>query len=160
LVATSSSRPSISWWCIDADVADETYDRANVKPDRSDLPLPCAKPCPPAASTTDALRAVVLSWCREASAPSRTVLCTPSKSTEAWVVTALFPGDGAVKKGIECFADPEQRLTQQPKRVRIEKSVRDYRGKAAKMDDAWSIAVGRLTELERFQVEVRAAIDA
>src|SRR5580658_10598329 len=70
---------------LDADVAgeDPANDATDPIPELAGR-LPCEQPCPPASATTGALRAVMSSWLGEAETPPRTVLCTPSKSTEAW----------------------------------------------------------------------------
>src|SRR6266545_3925071 len=75
---------------------------------------PCVQPCPPPSASTNPLRQVLLRWLSESDMPPRTVLCTPSKSMEAWVVAALFPHDAAVNRGIECWPNPENMLAQQP----------------------------------------------
>jgi len=50
------------------------------------------RPCPPAADTADALRAVILnSWLGLPTHPPFLVITNPSLSTEAWVVAALDP---------------------------------------------------------------------
>lgn len=145
---------------LDADVADVTYQSGSLTPDANDERLPCALPCPPASATTNALRAVLLSWCGETAAPGKTVICMPSKSTEAWVVAALFPGDAALAKGIECYANIESRLSQQPKRTRIRKSQTDYLKRSSALASAWPglTAPGSLGEALRFQRETLAAI--
>ena len=147
---------------LDADVADMTYGSGSVTPGAGDGKLPCTFPCPPASATTDALRAVLLSWCGEAGAPPKTVICMPSKSTEAWVVAALYPGDLAMRRGIECWPDAESRLAQQPKGRRIRKTPRDYRDRAVQIGKAWPrlAARGSLDEALRFEHELRAAISA
>jgi len=91
---------------LDADVAGMEYGHGSIVPAAGDGPLPCERPCPPVRDTTDLLRAVLLSWCGEMAVPPRTVICMPSKSTEAWVVAALFPDDRAVRIAIECLANP------------------------------------------------------
>src|SRR5208283_5212656 len=69
---------------LDADVADEDPANQRVDPIPSLAGvLPCARDCPPASATTHPLRRVLLSWAGETQAPRQTVLCTPSKSTEA-----------------------------------------------------------------------------
>jgi hypothetical protein len=145
---------------LDADVAESSYAEGGIEPLPSDGALPCHMPCPPASDTTDALRAVMLSWFREAAVPPRTVVCMPSKSTEAWVVAALFPRDRAMKDGIECHRDPESRLSQQPKAQRLRKAVRDYQDHAADIETSWSrLASPRgLGEAARFELELRAAM--
>jgi len=145
---------------LDADVAGFQYDDGTIAPEATDGALPCHKPCPPPADTTDSLRAVLLSWCGEDATPARTVVCMPSKSTEAWVVAALFPNDQAMSNGIECYPNPESRLGQQPKANRIRKKKREYQRRTKDMEDAWPrlAAQGNLGEAQRFQVEFFAAV--
>lgn len=81
---------------MDADVAEKTYEGGKIADAVNDLP--CVKPCPPASNTTNALRAVLLRWFGESTTPPKTVLCTPSKNIEAWVVVALFPDAALLKK--------------------------------------------------------------
>jgi hypothetical protein len=142
---------------LDADVAGHKYAEANIDPKQGDKPIPCDKPCPPPANTTNALRVVLLSWCGERTTPKNVVICMPSKSTEAWVVRALFPGDIAVRQGIECFANPESRLGQQPKRSRIRKCQRDYQDRSNRLRDAWQELL-KLTEAARFQDDFEKAL--
>jgi len=115
---------------LDADVAgeDPANDAIDPIPELAGR-LPCEQPCPPASATTGALRAVMSSWLGEAETPPRTVLCTPSKSTEAWVMAACFPTDrGMATKGWECHPKPATRLDNSgsrrasPRRVRITKN--------------------------------------
>ena len=109
---------------MDADVAGMTYKSGRIEDESDDLP--CEKPCPPASDTTDALRLVILRWMGETEVPDQLVLCTPSKSMEAWVMAALFPNNKVLaRRGWECHADPAAQLGQQPTRQRIEKRVRD-----------------------------------
>lgn len=130
---------------LDADVADA----------RPPLPvpgLPCAQPCPPACATTDALRQTLLAWCGETMVPPQTVLCTPSKSTESWVLAACFPADAVMTKlGWECYPKPENRLGQQAKAVRFAKNQRDYAGRYAVFKNGWMGVVAKLPEAARFQ---------
>ena len=147
---------------LDADVADCHYSSGSINPLTSDGALPCARACPPPEATTDELRKVLLSWCGEAAVPPRTVLCTPSKSTEAWVVALLFPEDLANAQGIECYTRPESRLGQQPVALRIRKNVREYQRRSGDLAQAWpriasSASVG---EAVRFQNEFLEALQA
>src|ERR1035438_7396737 len=80
---------------MDADVAGFDYADGSITPEVTDGVLPCEQPCPQPTDTTDAMRPVLLSWCGEQQTPVRTVICMPSKSTEAWVVASLFPDDQA-----------------------------------------------------------------
>jgi hypothetical protein len=147
---------------LDADVASSQYADGNVIPDTNHGSLPCERPCPPASNTTDALRSVLLSWCGEAEAPAGVVLCTPSKSTEAWVVCALFPSDMAARSGdlLECNPNPEARFGQQPKAKRIRKTQSDYRNHASAMLLAWPRVAGQngLSEARRFHEELLVAL--
>ena len=143
---------------IDADVAGKTYGSGRIQ-DPPRLDLPCMKTCPPATATTNALREVVLNWLGEPSCPSRVVLCTPSKSMEAWVLAALFPDNSVVRRDDwECHAEPELQLATLPKPSRFRKSQDDYRRKQSAITGAWPEVSARLTEAARFERELRAAL--
>ncbi len=144
---------------LDADVAGERYENNSIQPLPSDLPLPCDRPCPPAADSVNELRMVMLSWCGETAVPPQTVLCTPSKSTEAWVVAALFPQDAEMqRKGWECHPNPESRLGVQPKEVRIRKSKADYQAKQQDINAAWDRLRNDLSEAGRFSNDFMSAV--
>jgi hypothetical protein len=145
---------------LDADVAASQYDHGSITPHTNDGPLPCESACPPPADTTNALRAVLLSWCGETAPPARTVICMPSKSTEAWVIAALFPSDRAMSQGIECYPNPEARLGQQPKARRIRKTKRDYGAHPKEIEAAWPRISSPLSlgEAWRFQSEFLEAL--
>ncbi len=145
---------------LDADVASEDPAKYSVNP-IAELSgaLPCQRPCPPPSDTTNELRRILLSWVGEVQTPPRTVLCTPSKSTEAWVVAILFPQDEQMKlKGWECHPSPVTRLEQQRKKQRFAKSWANYQARAKGIEEGWPRIVGRLTEARRFQDELMAAI--
>ena len=145
---------------LDAGVAGENYANGSITARPEDGSLPCELPCPPASATTNALRAVLLTWCGEISLPARVVVCMPSKSTEAWVVAALFPNDLALLKGIECFPKPETRLGQQPKKHRFRKRAQDYEDRSEEFKETWPglVVPGVLGEARRFQQEFLAAL--
>ena len=135
---------------LDADVAGEDP-AVSLAPELVGV-LPCEQSCPPPSATTDALRKVILSWVGEAKTPPQTVLCTPSKSTEAWVMAAIFPKDKeVVKPGWECYPKPENRLGQQPKKKRFAKNQLDYETRKSELQAGWPSVVARLTEVRRFQ---------
>ncbi len=137
---------------LDADVAAE--EPAEGSPF---VGLPCEQPCPPAVDTTDALRAVMLRWTGESAIPARVVLCTPSKSMDAWVMEAFFPDDREMNRlGKECHGGPASRLAQQPKRARFSKS--GYRGKAAEFEKRWTKVTNALDEARRYETEFVAAL--
>ncbi|MCY4331361.1 MAG: hypothetical protein OXC96_02395 [Cyanobacteria bacterium MAG CAR1_bin_15] len=143
---------------VDADVADKTYASTGIQsPPQNDLP--CAKPCPPSHHTTDALRKVLLGWLGEESCPPQTILCTPSKTMDAWVLTAIFP-DNAIfqQQNWECHPDPAGQLKALPQGQRFSKKIRDYRERNQEISQAWPRVSGTLTEAARFQEEFLHAI--
>lgn len=142
---------------LDADVSDKTYNSANLQDYSGDLP--CAQPCPPPSATTDCLRRVLLRWVGEIRLPDRTVLCTPSKSTDAWVLAALFPNNPAVLGGnLECLQHPENRFGQQPIESRVYKSVSDYDSHADSLRETWVTVTEICTEARRFNDDFRTAV--
>jgi hypothetical protein len=141
---------------IDTDVADQSYKDARITPNPSDLPLPCAKPCPPPSDTADEIRRVVLSWLKEPSLPPKTAFCVPSTSTETWVLASLFPSDPLVVRGLECAPDAEGHLNRQPKRQRVRKARRDYDQRRDDLTAAWPRVAQLLSQAGRFQAEILA----
>lgn len=145
---------------VDADVAGNTYADGRIH-DAPREDLPCEEPCPPPANTTNALRTVVLNWLGEHECPSRLVLCMPSKSTEAWVLAAMWPENDMVRRcDWECRADPEVQFKRLPKGRRFKKRQDDYRRIASKLTKAWPSVSTSLTEAARFESEFLAAIGA
>ena len=143
---------------VDADVAGRTYASGNIQ-DAPREDLPCEAPCPPPCATTNALRAVVLNWLGEHERPPRIVLCTPSKSIEAWVLAAIWPEGNVVRRGDwECRPNPEGQFAALPMRRRFRKRLEDYRRKQGDMERAWPEVSTRLTEAMRFESEFLAAI--
>jgi len=137
---------------VDADIADH--------PD-----VNCSRPCPPASDTADALREFVLrEWCAEERLPARVVLCVPSKSTEAWVLVALYPDDRLARPDIECRPEPETLLKQRPERLvsgpENRKNTAAYRAAAPRVAESWPRVGAICTQAERFDRELRAALDS
>ena len=141
---------------LDADVAEKRYSDGNISEIVQDLP--CVQACPPPTATTNALRKILLRWAGESVTPPKTVLCSPSKSMEAWVVAALFPDDAAVASGIECHNNADARLGQQPLAQRIRKRQQDYTEKSEQLKSAWPRLVANLEEPARFQSDLLAII--
>jgi len=145
---------------LDADVASEDPANQAIDP----IPalagiLPCAKPCPPPHATTDSLRQVMLLWVGEAQIPAQTIFCTPSKSTEAWVMAVFFPGDREMlRNGWECHRKPENRLRQQPVGKRFSKRQENYQARGEPFQIAWPEIVTRLSEAQRFHDEFTKAV--
>ena len=145
---------------VDADVAGNTYANGGIH-DASRADLPCEEPCPPPEDTTNALRTVVLNWLGEHECPSWLVLCMPSKSTEAWVLAAMWPENKMVRRSDwECRANPESQLAALPGGRRFKKHQDDYRRIASKLTKAWPSVSTSLTEAARFESEFLAAIGA
>ena len=145
---------------VDADVAGRSYAEGNIR-DAPGEDLPCEEPCPPPERTTNALRAVIVNWLGEQECPLRIVLCTPSKSTEAWVVAAIWPDNELVlRNDWECRPDPEAQLRALPKGRRFEKRASDYRRRESAFEAAWPNVAERLSEAARFERELLAAIPA
>ena len=145
---------------VDADVAGKTYASGNIR-DAPREDLPCEKPCPPPHDTTKALRAVVLKWLGEHGCPPRVVLCTPSKSMEAWVLAAVWPGNQVIQRDDwECHRNPEGQMAALPKHLRFSKRPDDYRRKQVEIEKAWPQVSARLQEAKLFEVEFLDAIPA
>ncbi len=135
---------------LDADVADEKE-------------VNCRKACPPPEDSTNALREVALTWLGESELPPRAVFCTPSKSTEAWVIAALYPNDGIVTSGkLECRDRPGGLLAGKPSSERLlrkkgRKYAKDedaYRARSDDFTSAWPAVCGLCTEAKRFSKDV------
>lgn len=151
---------------LDADVADCDYPGAHINdaPDPTDLPFTKVA-CPPATNTTDPLRVVLLRWANELETPESVVLCTPSKSTEAWVLGALYPGDVVVTSGnLECVAKAANLLQAKPAAVRLIRSgkkVRErYEARRTDISAAWPKVRELCSEAERFSIEFTALVPA
>ncbi|WP_395734768.1 hypothetical protein [Prosthecobacter sp.] len=150
---------------LDVDVAGKEYGEALGREYAdillpTDLPLPCDKPCPPAADAANELRKVLLSWCGETQVPPKTVLCTPSKNTGAWVVAALFPTEPEmIRRGWECHPAPESRFSALPASVRIKKTPLDYRSKRHVIIAEWARLCNDLPQAARFSEEFRDVLE-
>ena len=142
---------------VDADVAGRTYASGNIQ-DAPRQDLPCEAPCPPPCETTNALRAVVLNWLGEHECPPQIVLCTPSKSIEAWVLAAIWPEGNVIRRDDwECRLNPEGQFAALPMGRRFRKRPDDYRRKQGDIKQAWPQVSARLTEAARFESEFLAA---
>ena len=142
---------------LDADVAGKSYSDCEIEDLTGDLPF--TEKCPPASATTDHMRSVLLRWLGETATPDKTVLCTPSKSCETWVIAALFPDDPVmIRKGWECHPKPESRLGTKPKAVRVTKSKAGYEAVQEKISAAWPRLRAELSEAGRFSDDFVCAI--
>lgn len=148
---------------LDADVANQTYGSGGIMTIATDLP--CSSPCPPPSDTTDVLREVILRWIGEPQIPPNTVFCTPSKSTEAWVLAALFPLDAVVRAGrLECRDSPANLLSAKPANVRLvasgKKRTRKYQERAGEIQRQWARVRRLCSEAERFSLDLLAVVPA
>ena len=145
---------------LDADVAESNYAAAHIHdaPDPTDLP--CNSPdCPPPSATSNPLRVVMLRWAGETQTPPATVLCTPSKSIEAWVLAALYPTDPAVTSGkLECINRPANRLQAKPaaeRLVRSGKKIQErYEAQQQVFKNEWPQVQQTCSEAQRFSEEL------
>lgn len=146
---------------LDADVAEQNYAEAGIVDPVNDLP--CVRPCPPHQDTTNQLRTVLLRWASETVVPPKTVLCTPSKSTEAWVLSSLYPNDHSVASGnLECHPTPHLQLQAKPVRGRLvtggRKILDTYRLRAPEIVAAWPTTRAVCTEAHRFSTEFENSV--
>ncbi|MFH1115694.1 MAG: hypothetical protein V1792_17430 [Pseudomonadota bacterium] len=150
---------------VDADVAGSSYSAGHIEdPFPGANTLPCEEPCPPASATTDRLRTAVLGWLGEVSPPPRTILCTPSKALETWLLVGLFPDDNVLQRDsdIECREKPETILQGKPRKRRLvssgSKDVAKYRETAPEFADQWDSVTRLCTEAARFEEDFHRAM--
>jgi hypothetical protein len=151
---------------LDADVADKSY--ADYGPALEQEAqrmgwkgLPCSLACPPPAATVNNLTAVLLSWLGMAATAKKTLLCIPSKSSEAWLAAAVLPNHQHLLQDLECAMNLETRLAQLPKTQRIKKSRREYLPHAPTITANWTRVRQICSQAEAFHLGVDAlAIDA
>lgn len=123
--------------------------------------LPCNMPCPPANAQTDALRGIVLNWLELGTQPPQMVFCTPSKSTETWMVWLFGDNDSELKRyrqTWECYSTPANRLSQLPRHIRFTKNEAAYRAKSSEITKNWPRLAGALSQAQRFETEFLAVL--
>ena len=118
--------------------------------------LPCAQECPPPDASINSLKPVLLSWLGIVAIGDKTVLCIPSKSSEAWLAAAVYPDNQALLNALECALNMEARLAQLPKGQRIKKNVREYRNYADTVKTKWSVIRQKCTRANSFHIEFSA----
>lgn len=149
---------------IDADVAGFNYSSGNITDNPND-DLPCDRPCPPPTDTVDRLRQVLFGWLDTSSTPDKTVLCIPSKCTEAWVAAALYHRNTSSRismDGLECNLDVARDMARLPARTRLVRIVEGtpkklasrYRNNAGTMTKQWPVVRDCCTEADRFNLAV------
>jgi hypothetical protein len=123
-----------------------------------------AHPCPPASSTADALREVILGqWLGLPSQPPFVLVTTPSKSTDAWVVAALEPPYRKLAS-IECEWEVENELVARgllrKKEGAVKKSPLRYQPLSEHVARQLPTVCSRCSQAARFVDEFRAAVAA
>lgn len=148
---------------LDADVTEKNYRDANIA-DPVNHDLPCAKPCPPAIDSVEALKQVVLGWLGlNAGLPRPFVFCIPSKCTECWVFVALYGQTGdETFTDIECDPDVARYLSQKPARERLVR-IRDtkmkkmpnrYGEQSCKITSRWEYVIDNCHQAHVFDMDV------
>ena len=148
---------------IDADVADFSY--ADIQAELIETAqqegwgvLPCPHRCPPPEGAVDNLKRVLYSWFGTIAIGNKTVLCIPSKSSEAWLAAAVRPNNARLMAGIECSTNMEGRLAALPKGERIKKQVKEYRNHSATIKSAWPSVRARCSRAEVFHLDITAVL--
>jgi hypothetical protein len=146
---------------VDADVAEFKYLDVSREIDelanqRQWPALPIVLPCPPPDHAVDAMRTCLLAWAGLIEPGPDTVLCVPSKASEAWLVAALFDRGHALVRNLECSLDLERRLRGLPKAERVKKHTLDYRDHSQRITDAWASVCEQCSQAERFSLDVIA----
>jgi hypothetical protein len=99
-----------------------------------------------------------LAWLGLQKLGPKTVMCVPSKATEAWLAVGVLDGSHKLLKGIECDLNVEAKLRSLPMSERIRKTVREYRRRTQGVTDNWSSISDTCTQAERFEQEVSAVL--
>jgi hypothetical protein len=126
----------------------------------------CTQPCPPPASTADALREKVWSWIGESYYDPRVIVAIPMKETEAWVFAALRPND---KLFILCNEErrpktpPCLECRDKPSNLMLGGSPRLKKSRPAYENVQRALVEGfhharALSQVQQFEQDVRAAV--
>lgn len=147
----------------DADVAEAAY--ADVQDEfarfaaEQRLPvLPNLLPCPPASGSADAVRDCLLAWIGLRALGPKTILCVPSKASDAWLAAALLDDGHTLLTNLECDLDVGMKLANLPLATRIKKSRREYLAKQQQITSSWARVRERCTQAERFSIDVQGAL--
>lgn len=146
---------------LDADVAECSYrdisqEIADIAEQRGWPVLPNSVPCPPPTGSVDTVFRCVLSWTGLKAPGPATVLCIPSKSTDAWLVASIFNLGHPLQTGLECNFDITGQLGVLPKAQRIKKTASSYRAHENELTRKWAVVRQRCTQAERFSTDVAA----
>jgi hypothetical protein len=148
---------------LDADVADCSYADGGHAVARDSVgwpPLPCSLPCPPAADSVNELRKRLIAWLGLVDLGPRTVICVPSKASDAWLAAAVLDETHGLLHSMECTPSLATQLAALPKQQRIKKSQLAYQGHAGTMTRHWARVTRTCTQAQRFHSDLRLAIGA
>jgi hypothetical protein len=146
---------------LDADVADRSYTdggHAVAQASAAWPSLPCSLPCPPAAASVNELRKRLIAWLGLVDLGPRTVMCVPSKASEAWLAAGVLEEDHELLDSLECNPSVARRLAAQPKQDRIKKSQREYQNHAGTLIGNWARVLRACTQAQRFQSDLQGAM--
>jgi hypothetical protein len=145
---------------LDADVLGNSYadygpDFVNLAADNNFHPLPCQVSCPPPSSAIDQLKIVLSSWLDPVQPATKTVVCIPSKSSDAWLVAGAFTSPHKILSNIQCNLNLETQLLQLPVKERFKKTGKDYRIRSEQIEKNWSVVKSICPQAQDFETEVK-----
>lgn len=149
---------------VDADIAEKNYaDCGKVWSSDSAhnkwTPLPTANlPCPPVHTAINIVSKAILSWLGITALDACTVLCIPSKASEAWLIAAAFSPDHRLQQNIECHPKLETALAALPKSERIRKCIPEYRKHAKTITANWEGVTRTCSQAGEFTDSISAAL--
>lgn len=148
---------------LDADVADQSYadgGHAVAQASTGWPPLPCSLPCPPAADSVNELRKRLIAWLGLVDLGPQTVMCVPSKASEAWLAAGVLEEDHELLDTLECNPSVARRLQALPKQDRIRKSQLEYQNHASTLTRNWARVMRACTQAQRFHSDLQVVIGA
>lgn len=145
---------------VDADIA-------------ADPELACACPCPPPYNTIAALERLVCDWLGLTTLPARVALWIPSMSTEAWVLSALYPAQAppclpepSAAGCVECLLDPAGALLAlraplvKRKDGKLKKMRKEYAALREDIAGRWGELTQRLWAASHLQQQLNRCLPA
>lgn len=122
------------------------------------LGLPCARQCPPASDSADALENVLSSWLGGVTLGSHSALCFPAQSSGMWLAAATLNAGHPLLLNAECNIGLEDGLSHLNKATKIKKTKRDYQAKANNIVNNWQTVKALSIQAQRFESAIIAAI--
>lgn len=138
---------------LDVDVSRGSYTQPSIIPCDGMLPLPCAKPCPPASASADALKEVVKSWLAPVTTEANVLWCLPAYNTETWGYAAWRTADARGLSNLECQRDIPQKL-----KSHVEKTKRKYLLHQHDITTNWATVEELCPQAKAFSDAVRTVI--